>query len=101
MSRFNNIICATTLLEVITDRLLYPMEIMNRAKIEDGVSFSSLINDSELSHKYGGINNIISNIHKLMALKLVDVTRKIRSCRGEDYIIKLNKLGSSILQLYS
>jgi len=73
---------------------------MNRAKVEDGVSFSSLINDEQLSHKYGGIDNIISGIHKLIALKLVDVTREYDPAEGEDYIIKLNRLGSSILQLY-
>ena len=74
---------------------------MQRAAAPNGVLFSDLLNDKMLVTDYNTMIELTSYIHKLISLKLIDIRKEYDSSHGDDYVIKLNELGASLLNLSS
>jgi len=81
----------------VADTPSLPFDIMEKADAENGVLYSSLINDKFLVSKYEGIDKLVESIHRLMSLMLLTVKPEYSQEEGEDYRLILTQSAQSLL----
>ena len=65
---------------------------------EHGMDYSTLLNHKPLINRYGDINILAGEVHKLIALQIV-ITEKIYSPEeGDDFKLKLTERGMNMLK---
>jgi len=73
-----------------------PFDVMEKVDQEDGVLYSTLINDKILVSKYG-IDKLAENLHRLMSMMLTNVYAEYNVEDGDDYRFTLTESGRTLL----
>lgn len=64
----------------------------------NGIHYSTLLEDAELTKRYGGVNMLAGEIHKLIALYVVETTKTYSPEDGSDFKLSLTKRGRHIFK---
>lgn len=82
---------------VETEFPLVPYPILE-AIPNEGILYSTLLNMTSLLERYGDVNTLANEIHKIIPLDLVSIIPDYDENGDEDYRISLTDRGKSILK---
>lgn len=77
---------------------LVSYSILESIKGEAGIAYSTLITDHSLISRYPDVSEFVEEVHKLIALNMIEVESEITAEEGNDFRLFLTARGKLILK---